>query len=216
MSDSDESVGPQIIVEVLVAVAAAAVGYLISYLDAHRKDQMALVSAQIEKLYGPLFALTEANNAAWDQFQHNYWPKRVVFFEPGFVLRPEDVELWRRWMRNVFQPMNEKMEDAIVNNSQLLVGEQFPPMFQQLLSHTEAYKAVIANWKDGAIGANDLSEEANISPVPFPPQPAFTNCVVNQSLSLKLLQQQLQEQFIGWFSPLKEEIVSECRAGRQG
>ena len=53
-------------------------------------------------------------------------------------------------MQNVFQPMNVKMEDAIVNNAQLLVGERMPPMFLQFVSHTEAYKSVIAKWKEGA------------------------------------------------------------------
>ena len=43
-------------------IVAAAVGYVISYLDQHRKDQVAFVSTQIEKLYGPLFALSQAND----------------------------------------------------------------------------------------------------------------------------------------------------------
>jgi hypothetical protein len=141
-----ESIGSKILVGVIVAVGAAIFRYIISYLDQHRKDQVTFVSTQIEKLYGPLFALVQANDIAWAHFREGYWRDRNNYFQTDIPLKPADIDLWRRWMRNVFQPMNIKMEDALVNNAQLLVGEQIPPMFLQFISHTEAYKSVIAKW----------------------------------------------------------------------
>lgn len=207
----NESLGSKILVGLAIAVLTALFGYLMSYLDQHRKDQVAFVSTQIEKLYGPLFALVQANNTAWSHFRQSYWNDRDDYFQKGVRLGPEEVELWRRWMRNVFQPMNIKMEAALVDNAQLLVGDRMPPMFLQFISHVEAYKSVIANWKDGAASKpEDASAIENASPVAFPKQPDFSNCIVQQFHSLKALQQRLQGQFIGGFQSLKEEIPKSC------
>jgi hypothetical protein len=127
-----ESIGSKILVGVVVAVLAAIFGYAVSYLDQHRKDQVAFVSAQIEKLYGPLFALVQANDTAWAHFKQGYWKDRQAYFQTDVSLQPAEIELWRRWMSNVFQPMNIKMEDALVNNAQLLVGERIPPNFVKI------------------------------------------------------------------------------------
>jgi hypothetical protein len=211
MAKSIESTGSKIIVGVVIAVVAAAVGYLISYLDQHRRDQITFVSAQIEKLYGPLFALAKANDIAWRHFQEADWDDRPVYFPDGVALPEKDIVVWRLWMSNVFQPMNVKMENAIVNNAQLLVGEEMPQMFLQFISHTEAYKSVIATWKEGApIVEADRLSRANASPVSFPKQPDFTDCIVDQYHMLKALQQQLQEQVVRWFTALREEIAPAC------
>ncbi|MCF4127550.1 hypothetical protein [Methylobacterium sp. SyP6R] len=213
MSEARESIGSKIIVGIVIAVVASTIGYFISYLDARRKDQITYVNSQVERLYGPLFSLIQANNIAWNHFQQGYWPHRQQYFQAGVTLSSDDIELWRRWMRNVFQPINIKMEDAIVNNAQLLVGEKMPPMFLQFISHSEAYKAVIAKWKEGSLAnSEEFSARANVSPVSFPAQPDFTDCIVAQYHRLKSIQQKLQEQFVGWFTSLTEEPVKECRA----
>jgi hypothetical protein len=126
-------------------------------------------------------------------------------------LPPAAIELWRRWMINVFQPMNVKMEDALVNNAQLLVGDQMPPVFLQFISHTESYKAVIAKWTEATENDPDSGASlANVSPVAFPPRPNFKTCIIAQFHMLKALQQRLQEQLVGWLQPLKEQIPAEC------
>ena len=40
------------------------------------------------------------------------------------------------------------MEDVIVANSQLIIEDKLPVVFQDLMTQTEAYRAVIASWKD--------------------------------------------------------------------
>jgi hypothetical protein len=45
-------------------------------------------------------------------------------------------------MKTVFQPLNLQMEETIISNSHLIVGEEM------LIAHTEAYKALITKWKD--------------------------------------------------------------------
>jgi hypothetical protein len=206
-----ESTGSRIIVGVIIAMATAVVGYLLLYLEQHRKEQITFVSAQIEKLYGPLFTLAKANDIAWRHFREADWGDRPAYFPEGVALPEKDIVVWRQWMSNVFQPMNVRMENAIVNNAQLLVGEEMPQMFLQFISHTEAYKSVIATWKEGApLVEADRSSRANASPVSFPKQPDFTDCIVDQYHMLKALQQQLQEQVVGSFTALREEIAPAC------
>jgi hypothetical protein len=223
MKGARESVGDRIFVAIIGAVFVAICGYATSYLQQNRKDQLAFVGTQIEKLYGPLFALINANNIAWQHFQTRYWPDREEFFSATTRLKPSHVKLWRRWMREVFQPMNVKMEDAIVSNGQLLVGQQMPPMFLQFISHTEAYKAVTADWEnepstqtpdtsvqeEEALPGNIMAE-GNVSPICFPPQPDFTKCIVCQYRILTKLQLELQSNWVGPVRPLSAPVAAEC------
>ena len=149
------------------------------------------------------------NDDAWDIFHEAYWKGREDFFQPNVPLSSADIELWRRWMRNVFQPMNIKMEDVLTNNAQLLVGDKMPIIFSQLIAHTEAYKATIAKWTEPT-GTEDKSPIANLSPLPFPKRPDLRDCITAEFHALKVLQQQLKEQLIGWPRSLQEELPSEC------
>ena len=210
------SAGQKIFAGIMIAAATAFIGYFISYLDQHKKDQVQFVSTQIEKLYGPLFALTQANDIAWTHFHDGYWPERKSYFPNDRALTSGEVQVWRRWMKTVFQPLNERMERAITDNAQLLVGNQMPPLFLQLAAHTEAYKAIIAKWDSpGDTNSKDyLFDKGNSSPV-FYPRPPVTKydisvCVRDQFDSLTKLKQELSEQFIGSFGPLKEKIVPSC------
>jgi hypothetical protein len=140
----------RIVSGVLVAVIPAMLAYVVSFVDGRRREELTYVNSQIEKLYGPLYALTQGNDVAWDQFVSVDWPvdKRRYFFDPTRPPTIEQVDKWRLWMTTVFQPLNVEMETRIINNSQLILGRQMPTAFKDLIAHTEAYKAVIATWKD--------------------------------------------------------------------
>ena len=63
-----------IIAFLLGAMITGAVGYIFGGPNDHRKAQLDFVNAQIERLYGPLYALTQANNEIWNQFRNSeYW-----------------------------------------------------------------------------------------------------------------------------------------------
>ena len=138
-----------IVIGVLIAVIPATLGYFAQFLDGIRKDRLAFTNNQLEKLYGALYALTQASVVTWKQFVASNWPnKSKYFFDPAQPPSIEQVTSWRLWMRNVFQPMNLMIEQTIVSNSQLVVGNEMPPVFQKMIAQTEAYKAIMAGWKD--------------------------------------------------------------------
>src|SRR5262249_27298541 len=140
----------RIVSGVLVAVIPAMLAYVVSFVDGRRREELTYVNSQIEKLYGPLDALTHANDVAWEQFVSADWPVGTgrYFFDPMRPPTIEQVDKWRLWMTTVFQPLNMEMETRIINNSQLILGRQMPTAFKDLIAQTEAYKAVIATWKE--------------------------------------------------------------------
>jgi len=114
----------RIVSGVLVAVIPAMLAYVVSFVDGRRREELTYVNSQIAKLYGPLYALTHANDVAWEQFVSADWPvgKGRYFFDPMRPPTIEQVDKWRLWMTTVFQPLNVEMETRIINNSQLILG----------------------------------------------------------------------------------------------
>ena len=57
----------RIVSGVLVAVIPAMLAYVVSIVDGRRREELTYVNDQMEKLHGPLYALTHANDVAWEQ-----------------------------------------------------------------------------------------------------------------------------------------------------
>jgi hypothetical protein len=131
-----------------VAIVSAALGYLITLVDEHRKHAIQVTNTQVEKLYGPLYALSVANQRAWAEMNTRFRPGKNHYFDDKDIPTAEQVEIWRRWMKAVFMPINVKMEAAIIDNSQLLEGNKIYRVFEDLIAHIESYKATLAKWKD--------------------------------------------------------------------
>jgi hypothetical protein len=181
-----------IVVGVSITAITAVFGYMWSYWDGIRKDKLEFTNEQIEKLYGPLHALAQGNGATWKRFSNSECAPK--WDNPS----KEQITCWRVWIKNVFQPMNLEMEKTIVSNSQLVIGNQLPPVFQEFIEHTEAYKALISMWKDTDI--NDLgkylSHCANsVDPV-YPER--FDQCVGPLYDNLKKRQEALQNHIFSY------------------
>jgi hypothetical protein len=120
---------------IFVAVATAVIGYAVSFIDEHRKNQIQRVNTQIEKLYGPLYAYSIANKRAWTELHKKYRSGKTYFFNDQDKPSAEQVEVWRRWMKTVFMPINLKMESAIIENAQLLDGNRVYSLFTHESPH---------------------------------------------------------------------------------
>jgi hypothetical protein len=204
-----------LVLALLTAIFTGAISYAYGVANDIRKAKLDFVNAQIEKLYGPVFAASQANRAIWSLFEDFHWRNQEdpqdgssAFFDDSKPPNVDQVRRWRHWMRTVFQPLNLKMEEAIVANSHLLIGDTLPPAFQDLIAHTEAYKAVIATWI-----ADDFSKCEQRAPRPAagtacPAVTALRNtasinfplaavkCVADDYEKLKRRQQELQSGLI--------------------
>ncbi|MCA9037023.1 MAG: hypothetical protein KDA91_17930 [Planctomycetaceae bacterium] len=142
------------VISTLVTIGLAFTGYLFTYLHgrsvARRESQLERVNAQLRNLYGPLFALLNQSNDIWKAFTENFWPAhgQSAYFVEGQTTDAEK-SVWRVWMKTVFMPLNDKIEAVIVENADLIVGEEFPQVFKECLAHIAAYRPVIDQWAAG-------------------------------------------------------------------
>jgi hypothetical protein len=157
----DKTLYSAIVTGVLIAVIPAALTYCVAFIDGIRKDELAFTNSQIEKLYGPLFALTQANDAAWREFVAHDWRARgnPAFFNDSNPPTPAQVDVWRLWMTKVFQPLNIQMEQLIIANSQFIEGNYMSDSFENFIAHTEGYKAIMSTWSD----KDKLDKESYVS-----------------------------------------------------
>jgi len=191
--------------------------YVVSFVDGRRREELTYVNSQIEKLYGPLYALTQANDVAWDQFVSADWPedKRRYFFDSTRPPTIEQVDKWRLWMTTVFQPLNVEMEARIINNSQLILGRQMPKGFKDLIAHTEAYKAVIATWKESDRQDQRAYTSRFNNTVPGLNYPTnIRECVERVYDGLKERQEHLQKNIFTSLRPARILPVAACDGGR--
>jgi len=148
----------------LGGAALAVAGYLITHwLEVRleqRRARLELVNRQLGELYGPLFALVAGSRQAWGAFRKRYRPEQK-FWTGDPSPTDEEAAAWRLWMREVFMPINLRVEDVIVGKADLLDETEMPMPFLQLVAHVAAYKTVIKRWDQA-----DFTE--NIALVAFP------------------------------------------------
>jgi hypothetical protein len=207
---------------ILLAALSALGAYGWQFVDTQRKDKLTYVDLQLEKLYGPLYALTRMNDATFGRLADNEW-KHVTFVlsrcppalhkdqrNSAITLEScvQDIKTWRHWMTTVFQPINVKMEDAIVNNAQLVIGGRMPLVFQAVVADTETYKVLVSRWKDS--DENDrttfMKRDSNTGTHSYPNK--ITSCVERDYNRLKDRQQALESTPFSGIQPY--EIKSAC------
>lgn len=204
MAERSSNIKPNAVTAILIAVVPAVLLFLIQFVDSQRKDQLTRVDAQLERLYGPLYALTTANDATWDKFSSTPWKHTRYIFSHKRTI--QDVGTWRVWMKIVFEPLNEKMEDAIVTNSQLIIGDNMPRTFQALIAHTETYKVIISRWQlsDRQNETTYLSRESNV--IGSQSYPVYIKACAEAGF--KALKQRQQDLRLNFFSGIVPYVIA--------
>lgn len=132
---------------VLVAVLAGLFTYRNNRSLKVREDRLARVNEQLEHLYGPLYALSQASSTVFATFQARHPHGWVFGSEPE--LTTEQRELWVQWMRTVFMPINRRSYELIVSKAHLLDGDTMPRCMLDLCAHVAGYEAVMDRWAQG-------------------------------------------------------------------
>jgi hypothetical protein len=216
------------------AILTGAVSYAFGVASDIRKAKLDFVNAQIEKLYGPLYAASQANNEVWKLFTADRWRERDAkeesraFFDDKNPPTVDQVRRWRHWMRTVFQPLNLKMEEAIVSNSQLLVGDTEPIAFRDLIAHAEAYKAVIVAWDGDDLAKRHQAAPRTQAAAPCPAVMRLANtagsnypeavvpCIEEDYAKLRRRRQELQNSLIAAFTAPSLAASPACNRSSSG
>ena len=154
-----------------------------------RKDVLKRINDQLKYFYGPLLACVTSSKSAFEAMVTSSSPdkKRSTFL----TLRKQNPNgacaiAYRRWTRQVFQPLNERyvMNDELVNSrfegrsthlvfndcraarlvvehADLLEGDKFEPILLQLVAHVSATRVMLKQWGNGDFSSSSSS-------IPYP------------------------------------------------
>jgi hypothetical protein len=152
----------------VVTIALAFVGYLATYFNSvrlsQRQERLLRVNRQLSDFYGPLFALTEANNRIFNAFMEGNATRpdgRSPFAAGGEPPTDEELAEWRLWVSTVFLPNIRAMRDIVVTKADLLAEPQVPTVLLELSAHVSGYEIMEAKWARG-------DNTQHLSSVPFP------------------------------------------------
>ncbi|EFN59926.1 hypothetical protein CHLNCDRAFT_49364 [Chlorella variabilis] len=136
----------------------AFLGWLFTYYNSkktdERKAQIDRINDQVRLLYGPLLACVHASRSAYAAMVRQHSPDGTVHgFVQAVQAHPEGAEgeAYRRWMRVVLQPLNERAADTVVNHVDLLRTPYIDPLLLQLVAHVSANKVILRRWEEGSV-----------------------------------------------------------------
>lgn len=142
-------------------------------LDDKRAAQLQRLDKQLSNLYGPLYALYEKGDRQWRAFLKEFSnckdPNFLGFFPIGDEFPPPDKEqlrLFRLWTENVFMITNTQMEEIIINNAELLIGEEMPQPFLDFCVHVASLRSSVAEWNAAGFDKTDWKGHVAIFPHP--------------------------------------------------
>lgn len=142
----------KLLLTTFVTITLALIGYLITYFNSlrlsHLAERLTRVNRQLAEFYGPLFALTQASDSAWDAFRAKYRPDAEAYFDDT-ELTDAELQAWRNWMKSVFAPTNRRLYECILSKSDLLIESEMPQCLLDLCAHVTSYEPVLKAWEDG-------------------------------------------------------------------
>jgi hypothetical protein len=96
------------LVTTVVTILLALVGYIVTYRNnlrlSQRQERLARLGRQLSEFYGPLLAISNANEMAWRRFRAEYRSDTPYFFASHDPPTEAELEAWRLWMSKVFVP----------------------------------------------------------------------------------------------------------------
>jgi len=132
---------------IVIPVIMAFIAYFNSVRLERRKNRLERINMQLDEFYGPLLAIVQSSQQAWENFiaKHGNNPN---FYKKEQNPSKEEVAEFHNWMSTVFMPNNEKLHDIIVNNTSLLVEDEIPPVLLGLLAHILEFRIIFDQRQD--------------------------------------------------------------------
>ncbi|MFD3838300.1 hypothetical protein ACFWWC_18890, partial [Streptomyces sp. NPDC058642] len=112
-------------IAMVVTIGLAFVSYVVTYLNglrlSQRQEHLARVNRQLSDFYGPLFALTEANNRTFGAFlERHARPGGTSPFVHEPPPTPEELTEWRLWVTTVFLPNRSRPREWCIDGHSVI------------------------------------------------------------------------------------------------
>jgi hypothetical protein len=139
------------IIPLVISVILALGGYLFTYFygkkQEQRKFRLERINLQLDEFYGPLLAIVQSSQQAWENFiaRHGGNPD---FYKKKHHPSSEQVAEFHNWMSTVFMPNNDELDEIIVNNTSLLVEDEIPKVLLDLMAHVMEFRIHFGHRKD--------------------------------------------------------------------
>jgi len=151
------------LIAAMAVILAALLAALLSYMQARRlqrsQARLERLNAQLEELYGPLYATLEASRIAYSRFLDKLRPgSSSLFFDPGSPpASNEELRLFRQWIETVSHPRATRAYELIITRAHLLIEDEMPACLLQFCAHKAGYDVVTQKWKH-----RDFSEHLSV------------------------------------------------------
>ena len=135
------------IAAILVALLGAGLSFVQTRRLQRRQARLARLNAQLEELYGPIYATLEASRIAYRRLLDKLRPGSVSLFDPSSA-PPSEEELctFRRWIETVSHPRATEAYERIINKAHLLIEDEMPECLLTFCAHKAGYDVLIERW----------------------------------------------------------------------
>jgi hypothetical protein len=137
------------IAAILVALLGAGLSFVQTRRLQRRQARLARLNAQLEELYGPIYATLEASRIAYRRLLDKLRPGSVSLFDPGSAPpSEEELRIFRRWIETVSHPRATEAHERIISKAHLLIEDEMPECLLTFCAHKAGYDVLIQRWHD--------------------------------------------------------------------
>ncbi len=116
-------------------------------------EKLKRIDLQLSNFYAPLLALSQASNMLYIKFVEEEKRSKKHYFEKAFdgtdkIPSTENIENWKRVMKNVFFPINEKREILVLEHAGLIVDDILPRILVEMVTHIAEFRSVMKKWDE--------------------------------------------------------------------
>jgi hypothetical protein len=152
-------------ITLIVTITLAFVGYVATYLNnlalTRRTERLKLITSQLNELYGPMFVITQTGKVFFQAIRAKAEDRGRLSVNEDAPKSADEISEWRIWIEEVFLPLNEQLQQIIIQKAHLIREESMPLCLKAFSAHHAGYKALVRKWHDG-----DFSESTSLIPYP--------------------------------------------------
>lgn len=137
------------IAAILVALLGAGLSFVQTRRLQRRQARLARLNAQLEELYGPIYATLEASRIAYRRLLDKLRPGSVSLFDPSSAPpSKEELRIFRQWIETVSHPRATEAYERIISKAHLLIEDEIPECLLTFCAHKAGYDVLIQRWNN--------------------------------------------------------------------